>query len=166
MTAGARKGLLFAALAITLILVFTGGEDEVSTPRQEVRSAPVARRTNPPARAEPAPPINSAALAREALDIDAVNIFAAKSWYIPPPPPKALPPPPPSAPPLPFAYLGRLEEGGVTTIFLSRQGNNYSVRKGDSIDSTYRVEDITPGAVTFTYLPLNTRQMLPIGGAN
>lgn len=165
MTPGARRGLLFAALAVTLILVFTGEDDEV-VPASEPRAATTTRRASAPPRVEPAPILNSAALQREALDVDAVDIFRPKSWYVAPPPPKAVKPPPPSAPPLPFAYLGKIEEGGVTTVFLTRQGNNYSVRKGDSIDSTYRVDEISPGAVTFTYLPLNTRQTLPIGGAN
>lgn len=166
MSPGARKGLLFAGLAITLILVFTGGDEEAKAPGEPPRVAQTQRRSAPPRQPAPPPVPNIASLAREALDSEAVDIFRPKSWYIAPPPPKPVKPPPPSAPPLPFAYLGRIEEGDTTMVFVSRQGNNYSVRKGDVIDSTYRVDEITPGAVTFTYLPLNTRQTLPIGGAN
>lgn len=166
MSPGARKALLFAGLAITLILVFSTENEETQAPGEPPRAATTTRRATAPQPSAPLPTLNTASLARETLDSDAVDIFRPKSWYIAPPPPKPVPPPPPSAPPLPFTYLGRIEEGDVTKVFVARQGSNYSVRKGDVIDSTYRVDEITPGAITFTYLPLNTRQTLPIGGAN
>lgn len=166
MSPGARKALLFAGLAITLILVFTAENEDAEAPGEPPRAATATGRAAAPQASAPLPTLNTASLKREVLDSDAVDIFRPKSWYIAPPPPKAVKPPPPSAPPLPFTYLGRIEDGGMTMVFVARQGNNYSVRKGDVIDSTYRVEEISPGAVTFTYLPLNTRQTLPIGGAN
>ncbi len=91
------------------------------------------------------------------------DAFAAKSWYVPPPPPKALPPPPPTAPPLPFAYLGRMVEDGRTTVFLTWQDRNYAVKAGDTLDGTYRIDEIDAGSVTLTYLPLNVQQTLAMG---
>ncbi len=75
----------------------------------------------------------------------------------------AAPPPPPQAPPLPFAYLGKLAEGDNTTVFLSMGDRNLVVRTGDVIDNNYRVEEVTDAAVVLTYLPLTMKQTLPIG---
>lgn len=91
------------------------------------------------------------------------DLFAAKSWYVPPPPPKPVPPPPPSAPPLPFVYLGKLIEDGQQTVFLSKQERNYVVKMGDTIEGTYRVEEISSRVMTLVYLPLNIKQTLMIG---
>jgi hypothetical protein len=72
-------------------------------------------------------------------------------------------PPPPQAPPLPFAYLGKLAEGDSTTVFLSFGDRNLVVRTGDVIDNNYRVDEVTDAAVVLTYLPLTVKQTLPIG---
>jgi hypothetical protein len=93
------------------------------------------------------------------------DAFAAKSWYVPPPPPKRGPPPAPTAPPLPFAYLGRMVEDGRTTVFLTRQDRNYAAKVGDTLDGSYRVDGIDAGSVTLTYLPLNMQQTLAIGSS-
>lgn len=95
------------------------------------------------------------------------NVFAPKSFYVPvaaPPPP---PPPPPTAPPLPFTYMGMLKEaGGSTVVFVVRGERLHSVRIGDVIDGTYRVEAVGPEEVTFVYLPMNEKQTLKIGGSS
>ncbi|HEU5284819.1 MAG TPA: hypothetical protein VFU53_13455, partial [Burkholderiales bacterium] len=75
------------------------------------------------------------------------------------PPPTAAPPPPPP----PFTYLGRLAEGGQTTVFLAQGDRNLVVRVGDVIDSTYKVEEIGPTLLVLTYLPQNLKQTLSIG---
>jgi hypothetical protein len=92
------------------------------------------------------------------------DAFEAKSWYVPPPPPKALPPPPPAPPPLPFTYMGRMVEEGKTTVFLTKQDRSHAAKVGDTIDGTYRVDNIDASGVTLTYLPLNMQQTLAIGG--
>jgi hypothetical protein len=103
---------------------------------------------------------------RPVLESTKKRLFDSKSWYVPPPPPKALPPPPPSAPPLPFSYMGKMLEDGRTTIFLTRQNRNFVVTAGDTIESTYRVDEIGAHSMTLTYLPLNIKQTLQIGEAN
>lgn len=90
--------------------------------------------------------------------VAAANLFKARSWLPPPPP---LPPPPaPKAPPLPFTYLGQMEDGGSIALFLGRAQNTLIVRAGDLIDGVYRVEEIVPTRATFVYLPLNELQQL------
>ena len=68
----------------------------------------------------------------------------------------------PSAPPLPFAYLGKVVDGGKTSVFVARGDENYSLEPGQTIGGTYRVDKITDSDVTFTYLPMKTRQTLHI----
>lgn len=97
--------------------------------------------------------------------------FAGKSWYVPPPPPPqpkvVQEAPAPTAPPLPFRYMGRMqEEDGQALVYLTQGTRAYSVSQGDTIDGTYRVDSISPSAVTLVYLPLNIRQNLNIGRAN
>lgn len=75
------------------------------------------------------------------------------------------PPPPPQAPPLPFTYLGKLIEADRTSVFLTNGNRNWVVRSGDTIDGAYRVEVIGDRTITLTYLALDIRQELGIGGA-
>jgi len=98
--------------------------------------------------------------------------FAGKSWYVPPPPPPpqmvtVTEPTKPTAPPLPFGYMGRMqEEGGQTVVYLTQGARAYSVKQGDTLDGTYRVDDISRSQIALTYLPLDIRQTLDIGGAS
>ena len=97
--------------------------------------------------------------------------FAAKSWFVaPPPPPPAPPPPPPApappplAPPLPFKYIGMLEESAERTVWYLVQGERLIVvATGEVIDASYRVDGSRGRQLQFTYLPLDQRQTLAIG---
>jgi hypothetical protein len=68
----------------------------------------------------------------------------------------------PTAPPLPFAYIGKVIEDGKLAVFLSRGSESYSVAAGDTIAGEYRVDAVSDKEVTFTYLPLKTKQRLPL----
>lgn len=95
------------------------------------------------------------------------GLFATLSWQPPPPPPvPAMAPPPPKAPPLPFRYIGRLEEDGRIAVFLQDSGPAHPrvVRQGDQW-GTYRVDEITSEGMRLTYLPLNEPQRLLFGSA-
>jgi hypothetical protein len=89
-----------------------------------------------------------------------IDPFRNKSWYVAPPPP---PPPKPTAPPLPFQYLGKLNEAGEMRVFLSNQGKNIIAKVGDVINGAYTVQEIAGGRMTFLYQPLNETQVLAIG---
>lgn len=94
-----------------------------------------------------------------------LNPFNAKSWYVPPPPPPAAPPPKPTTPPLPFAYVGKLDEGGGRwTLYLSKGEQSFVVKKGETFDGSYRLEGIENDNIVILYVPLSTKQYLPIGG--
>lgn len=101
------------------------------------------------------------AWAADATPPAAMNLFPVQTWQPPPPPP--APPPKPTAPPLPFQFNGRLDEGGSIAVFLTQQKRQLIVRAGDAIDQNYRVDAITPERIEFTYLPLQQKQQLLTG---
>lgn len=166
--------LLAATLAATL---YVASEDETDPPPETRKTRPVWSSgfdaTGPEGRArQPAVAANEVrAQAGKAsgqsvgvgsgkaagMDTPAIDPFRAQSWYVAPPPP---PPPRPVAPPLPFRYLGSLEEGGERRLFLVHQERQWIVKEGDVVASQYRVDEIAPGRVVFTYLPLQTQQTL------
>lgn len=94
------------------------------------------------------------------------QLFHNQSWNPPPPPPpKPAPPPPPSAPALPFIYIGKKIEENKWQVFLARDERTYVVSEDTVIDEMYRINSIKPPILSFTYLPMNQVQTLPIGGA-
>jgi hypothetical protein len=88
--------------------------------------------------------------------------FARRSFAAAPPPAAEAAPAAPTAPPLPFRYFGRLTEKGKTEVFVMRDQDLISIAPGQKIDGNYRVERITDATISFTYLPLNTKQSLDL----
>lgn len=101
----------------------------------------------------------------------------AKAASPAPQPPKAPPPAArpatapavavvPTAPPLPFQAIGGIRGqkigDGKPIAFLRHGEAVLTVKVGDEIDRTYRVESVTHDAVEFTYLPLKQRQTLSL----
>lgn len=69
-------------------------------------------------------------------------------------------PPPPSAPPLPFRYVGSMADEKGSAVFLLDGSQVRLVRPGEQLDGRYRLEQIYPTSIEFTFLPLNTKQTL------
>jgi hypothetical protein len=67
----------------------------------------------------------------------------------------------PEAPPLPFRYLGKLIEDGKLSVFLANGEESLAVTAGARIGD-YRVDKVTESEIQFTYLPLKTKQSLPL----
>jgi len=67
----------------------------------------------------------------------------------------------PEAPALPFRYLGKLIEDGKLSVFLANGAESLTVTAGSKIGD-YRVDKVTESEVQFTYLPLKTKQSLPL----
>lgn len=74
--------------------------------------------------------------------------------------------PKPTSPVLPFTYLGKLNDAGQVTVFLSAGSKSFVVKTGDVVAQVYRIDEIKPPTMTMTYLPLNIKQTMPIGEAN
>jgi hypothetical protein len=176
-----RVGLLIGGLGLTL-----GAVRWVDT-LTDVPEASAGAVAEPAARARPATRAAAveapAAIEQPALDLKKLkrspaldpegDPFGPRSFRPAPPKAKVLSAaalaaqsaalPPPQAPPLPFAYIGRLSEDRDTTVFLALGDRNLVVKPGDTIDNTYKLEEISDSAVVLTYLPLGQRQALPIG---
>jgi hypothetical protein len=118
------------------------------------------------------------AAAAPAAEVAIADPFAATSWAAPAAPvvadaapaaaaaaAAAAPPPAPPvpvAPPNPFVYVGSYKDGPQQVVMLLRGDQLLLVQQGETIDSAYRLDRITPGGLVMTYLPLQLRQSVPI----
>jgi hypothetical protein len=101
--------------------------------------------------------------------------FAPHGWVTPPPrrpppkvepPPPPPPPPPPTAPPVPYRFIGQLEDRKAKpAVFLTKGDTLLVVHVGDVLENTYRVESFTSTQVVITYLPLSERQVITASGS-
>lgn len=168
-----RRYALFGALAVVLVLSAVSGkgwnnEGEASAAPPPPRPPQVSRA---PVQALPAIELERLGRRDASLEGDkmAGNAFGAMTWHVPPPPPKPMaqpaPPPAPTAPPMPFAFLGRYEDGGTRTILLVKGERIYMVSEGDVIEQTYRVEKLAGSELELTYLPLGIKQTINAGGS-
>lgn len=110
-------------------------------------------------------------LVRTEVNEPELDPFAGKSWYVAPPPPPISKvkevPPAPSAPAFPYRYMGMMQEEGERVVVYLTQGNRtYSVYQGDTINNVYQVESIAGNQMVLTYLPLDIKQTLSIGGTS
>jgi len=138
----------------------------------ELASVVATGREQPSAIVEPAAPRVQAKLETNA-DIDLakldarndegakVDAFAPRNFSPVVPPQAAAAPAKPEAPALPFKYLGKMVEDGKLSVFLTNGNDSITVHAGERIGD-YRVDKITEAEVRFTYLPLKTKQSLPL----
>jgi hypothetical protein len=165
-----QRWILYAiALALALTAVrWAGGQDRSDARTAGAQQAPRAERpvrdtAADAAKAEAVPDVRLERLGKRAVPASAGDPFQAQSWEPPAMviPRRNSPPRAPEAPPIPFAYVGKMIEGATTTVFLTKQGDNYMVRAGDTLDGTYRVEEVGDEALVLMYLPLRAKQILP-----
>ncbi len=170
MTVRVRRRWIFLGLMLCMTLAAAAwvGREEGANDEQIVAPQtgnPIERATFKKPEGEKSPQLTLPQLKRGAMDKVNQSLFVAKSWYVPPPPVEVQAPATPTAPPLPFAYMGKLqEESGRLIIYLAKGEQTYSVSPGDVIDDTYRIDGIESGQLVMTYLPLTVKQTLPIGG--
>lgn len=145
-----------AAVALALGVSVVAGRESRSPPPAPPEAAP-------PRTAEAPPPLDLERLERPGLGELQANLFAprraASAARVAPPP---SPPPAPLAPPLPFRYLGRYVDGERAAVYLARGDEPVLAVQGETLPGGYRVEEVAPEAVTLLYLPLGTRQRLPV----
>lgn len=154
-----RKALLAVASTVLVATMVMGREK----PAAEVIEATRAERR--------APAENAADLDLSKLDRATVasasqdgDPFAARSFNPAPPVQQAAAPQAPArpaAPPLPFRYLGKLIEDGKTLVFLANGDESLAVQAGQKVGD-YRIDKLGEHELVVTYLPLKTRQTLPL----
>ncbi len=109
-------------------------------------------------------------------DEEAVDPFAPRGWQAPPPPQEmakavaeAAPPPapivPPSPPPLPYKFMGLMNDGGEAsqqTVYLSKGDQIVVVQGGETLDGTYKVLHVDATRIEFEHVPTGEKQVLNI----
>ncbi|MBV6821683.1 hypothetical protein [Pseudomonas sp. PD9R] len=101
------------------------------------------------------------------------DLFAARSWKVAPALASVNEQPVnvtpvvqiPTAPPMPFQFIGRLDDRTDLQVFLQSGEKIYVVRKGDVIDKTWKIERISDMELSLVYLPLHLSQTLSVGSA-
>jgi hypothetical protein len=65
------------------------------------------------------------------------------------------------APALPFRYIGKMIDNGQLAVFLQKGDESFSVMAGERVGD-YRIDSISENEIRFTYLPMKTKQTLPL----
>jgi len=176
-----RRDAILSILALALAATVVVGNDDrsktvpASAEAPPPKSGPVGKASEA-TRVTAADDLDLASLHRAKREGTIPDVFGAKAWL----PPAAAsvvapvvaksarePPPPPPAPPeLPFRYVGKMVEDGNPKIFLASGDKDYTAVAGEVIEGIYRVEEVTESSVTFTYVPLDARQVLTIESPN
>ena len=170
-----RKLTIGAALAATLLACWFAPDEESTV------IAPAQARTIP-APAIVAPLVEAAPLLPEIHprgdEDDLGNAFAKQTWQTESPrkvmtaPQEVVAAPPTKAvartgaPELPIRVLGRFVDDGKEAWFLQVDDRNVVAYVGDNIDERYRFDSADAGALTFTYLPLQKKQVIAVGETN
>jgi hypothetical protein len=68
----------------------------------------------------------------------------------------------PAVPAPPYRYLGQFADGARTAVYIARGEEHFLATPGATLPGEYRVEEVSAGAITLLYLPLGTRQSVPI----
>jgi len=149
--------------ALALIAVVAAAASVVAG--REQPSQPPARKSAPrlDTQAAVAADIDLAKLKARADEGVKADAFARRDFAPVAPAAEAQAPAPakPTAPPLPFKYLGRMIDGGKLEIFLE-QGQEFIAAEPGQRIGNYRVDKVTDEQIVFTYLPLKTKQTLPL----
>lgn len=85
-----------------------------------------------------------------------------KTITIPPAPVYIAPPVQPMTPTPQFSYVGRMIDGNQETLFLIGGSGPFIAKRGDVIDSQWRIEHISANSIHMTYLNTNTNFRLNI----
>jgi hypothetical protein len=160
----ALRSLAGAAL-LAALLAFPGTRTAAELTAKDTQDVPAAGVPKPAAAAgEHIDRLPLERLKRARMKVQKSGTFSAKSWYVPTPTPKPAPTPAPTAPPLPFTYLGKIQEAqGQPTYFLSDGNQVRLVSVGETLNNIYTVDGVEDGRLAITYLPLHVKQYLNVG---
>jgi hypothetical protein len=155
--------VMIALLALLLASWYT--LEQTTAPEQESTVSVVNARSPAPATGK-----NQAAETPDRFDyVFSNNLFPEQSWAPPQAPAEAVvetliepeQPAEPVAPRLPFAYLGRMQEGSEeVVIFVTRNDVVYSIQSGDVLDGTWKLSQVHSYGLEWTYLPLNMTHII------
>jgi hypothetical protein len=92
------------------------------------------------------------------------NIFNIQTWSAPLRKVKDQvrpAPPPPTAPPIPYTYMGQIEEEGKVEFFLMQQNKLINIKVGQTLNGQWRLDGETVKYLNWTFVPLGLPQTLP-----
>lgn len=166
-----RWAILSSALLMTLAAMFY--------PRDELTVAharPAVARTK---QAKPPLALASSNSEDPLLGVERVSIdpFAPRQWIAPPPPaPVVLKPAvvqvaetptlPVGPPPLPFRFVGSMNDNDEQVVYLGRGEQALVARNGETLEGTYKVLSITTQQIEFEHLPTGETQTLLFSSGN
>jgi hypothetical protein len=160
-----RWAVLLAALAGTIVAIFYPVDDGL------VPAPP------PPAMILTLKPLVSVKAGADTVFAEVPELeadpFAPRGWQAPllPPPPApskplavvpAGPIEPPGPPPLPFRYVGRMNDSADQVVYLGHGEQALLARPGDVLENTYKVLTINASQIEFEHLPSGQKQLLAI----
>lgn len=64
-------------------------------------------------------------------------------------------------PPLPFQFVGSMNDGDQQVVYLGRGDQALVVRAGEVVENTYRVVSINVRQIEFEHIPTGQKQILP-----
>ena len=140
--------IAFAVLTLALLAGVVVGRE---TPTQEILES-----------RKPQAEIDQSRLEKRGAEAPAGDPFARRSFGAPEQQQAAAAPAKAEAPALPFRYMGKVIENGKEEILLLRGDEHFVVTPGKKIDAEYRLDKATASALSFTYLPMKTKQTLEI----
>ena len=145
MSAANRRAAVLAGLGLlVLVVLFSLGLRKPTTPgAQSIADTPL------PARPGDRRAAASGVFVLESLPSQAAVQRSADSPVL-------------RAPPLPFSFFGKLEEGGKPSIILYRGGTTFTVRGPGRLDDTYEVEAVEENFLVLRHVPLGERQVLEL----
>lgn len=165
-----RWMLIGSALLLTLGAMYMVQDpvdestSEVMTSQQAMPASLVAHYKSEPKVNRSLPDLSHKAIYAVRGSEKSPDLFKTHAWYVPPPPKPVvvkLEKPIPTAPPVPFFYLGKLENTPQgTLIFLSLRNKVVTVIAGQEIDKVWRLDKENANALTLTYLPLGMTKVL------
>jgi len=150
-----RKVLAGVAVVGALASVVAGRERPSPAPAVVPPAARIETRIVPPADG-----IDLAKLQARAGEDATTDAFAPRN-FSPIVAPQAQGPAQAEAPPLPFRYMGKMLDDGKLAVFLLDGNESVTVKAGDHV-GPYRVDSVTEAEVRLTYMPLKTKQRLPL----
>jgi len=160
---GKRWAILLSALVATLIAIFYPADD-----------GSIAAVEHRPAGKRQLPPKTGATPNKDLADWPpvAADPFAPRGWQAPPaqtvaPSPVATvnlvpetPPAPVGPPPLPFQFVGRMNDDAGQVVYLGRGDQALIAHAGEVLEGTYKVLEITATQMEFEHMPTGQKQTL------
>ena len=165
-----RKPILFTLLAATVVAAIWPGADDASAvvePSSAARPAQVAVAAASPGESKPAEWLIQARACIDGRDhaepvFDDVLVRGAATATTTAGRSSATSA---NCPAMPFVYAGRLQGvGGRWTYYLMRGDQSFAVSRGETFDTSYRLDSVDDSKMVIEYLPLSVKQTLSLMG--